>query len=147
MKPSSKFLYSGLAAITLILVSHPLAAQVTFTDSTSSALTANTCNSGCAIGIADMNGDGKDDIVHLENARDLHIEYQNLPGQTFGHFSYGDVGGASWGMCIGDVDQNGFNDVVTGESYNGVKKLLARHQKTACELNRNCLHRDDDSGQ
>jgi hypothetical protein len=105
-------------------------AQVSFTDNTS-LLQDQTVNSGCAIGIADMNGDGLDDIVRLDNASNLQIEYQDAGGLTMGTYSFGNLGsGNEWAIAIADVDNNGFNDVVSGGAYNGIKLLLANSTGT-----------------
>ena len=54
-------------------------AQVTFTNATSNLVNPNL-TSGVAIGVCDMNGDGLDDIIRLDDARYLQIEYQNTNG-------------------------------------------------------------------
>ncbi len=80
--------------------------------------------SGVAVGIADMNADGKDDIVRLNDARSLNIHYQNLPNAPFTAFDYGMVSYSfQWGMCIADVDHNGFNDVISGGAYDDLRLL------------------------
>jgi hypothetical protein len=105
--------------------------QVSFSDS-SSLLVDQTVNSGCAMGIADMNGDGLDDIVRLDNAGDLQIEYQNAAGTTMGTYIFGNLGSSNeWALAIADVDGNGYNDVVAGGAYNGVKLLTANATGTA----------------
>ncbi len=45
--------------------------------------------SGVAMGIADMNGDGLDDVIRLSNARYLKIGYQRADGQKFDHYDTG----------------------------------------------------------
>ncbi len=101
------------------------AAAQTFTDQTS-LLSNPGFHSGVAMGIADMNGDGLDDIIRLSDASDLFIEHQEAPNAAFSSFSYGDIGsGSEWSLCIGDVDRNGFNDLVVGGAYNDLKLLKA----------------------
>lgn len=97
--------------------------QITFTNSNTSLVNASL-TSGVAIGVSDMNADGLDDIVRLSNANSLEIEYQTASG-TFIRYNYGSIGGSSWGLCIADVDHNGYNDVFTGGSYNGLKLITA----------------------
>lgn len=69
--------------------------------------------SGSVVGISDMNGDGKDDIIRLEASKTLSIGYQSAPGQPF-RFRY--IGQVSefeqWSLAIGDINQDGFNDMV-----------------------------------
>ncbi|MEM6805199.1 MAG: CRTAC1 family protein, partial [Bacteroidota bacterium] len=74
------------------------------------------------IGISDMNGDGKDDIVHLQDGRILYIEYQNKKNEEFISSRIDTVSEESeWALCIADVDNNGRNDVLIGGQYNGLK--------------------------
>jgi hypothetical protein len=84
----------------------------TFTMNTS--LITSAYNSGGCTGVTDMNNDGLDDIVILDNSRDLSIAYQ----QADGSFSVSYLGAVSgqgqWGMCIGDVDNDGHKDVMCG---------------------------------
>ena len=94
-------------------------AQITFED-TSSILFYPTITSGAPIGVVDMNGDGLDDIVTLDNTSHLYIQYQTGNG-TFTGFDGGNLGGSQWSLCVADVDRNGYNDIFTGFFYNGFK--------------------------
>ncbi|MEM7374962.1 MAG: FG-GAP-like repeat-containing protein [Bacteroidota bacterium] len=88
----------------------------------SSLLTPSPSYSGAPIGIADMNGDRKDDIVQLDNRVILKIAFQNSPNQAFTIQNYGQLNsGNEWSMCIADVDKNGINDILAGGSYNNLK--------------------------
>ena len=72
-------------------------------------------HSGVAMGIADMNGDHKDDIIRFDQGRMLQIEYQQAPNAAFGTHEHGAVDGSSeWSMCVADADENGYNDVLVG---------------------------------
>ena len=102
----------------------PTFGQISFSDQTS-LLSDQTVSSGVAMGIADMNGDGLDDIVRLKNAESLRIEYQQMDGSIFSEMIIGTAGGSHWGMCIADVDENGFNDVMVGGAYNGLSLYKA----------------------
>jgi hypothetical protein len=90
-------------------------AQVSFTNSTVK-LTNQNFHSGCTVAAADVNGDGMDDIIRLNQGTDLFIEYQQKDA-TFTTMHIADFGGGSgwsWGMCVADVDHNGYRDVIAG---------------------------------
>lgn len=92
----------------------------------SADLNMDASYSGVAIGVVDMNADGFDDIVHLQNGRILTIEYQKPDGTGFATLVVGSVSTMSqWSMCVSDVDNNGYNDVLTGGRYDGVKVFKA----------------------
>ena len=118
-----KILYAVCIGLPFIGIS-----QVTFTNS-NSALVNSSLTSGVAIGVSDMNADGLDDIIRLDDARNLQIEYQNSNG-IFTRYNYGSIGGSQWGLCIADVDDNGFNDVLAGGSYNNLKLITASNDGT-----------------
>ena len=103
--------------VTLLLFSTSvvLAQSVSFTNA-NSRLTAASMRTGLAVAVADINGDGLDDIARLQNGHDLYIEYQR-PGNTFQEVHIADFGGGSaWGMSVADVDHNGYKDVLAGGS-------------------------------
>ncbi len=109
-------------ATTSIVVNNnnPGSDTVAFTDGTN--LIAQDNFSGLAMGVIDMNGDGKDDIVQFNSARNLRIQYQNTPGQAFTSYSYGQVSSRNqWSTAIADFDQNGYNDILSGGAYDELK--------------------------
>lgn len=90
----------------------------TFTNSTN--LLPTGYNSGGCTGVVDMNNDGLDDIVILDQSTNLKIAYQQANG-SFTVSSFGTVSGTEqWGMCIGDVDNDGHKDVLCGGYYDDV---------------------------
>lgn len=112
-------------------------AQPSFSDG--SSLLNNTTNSGGCVGVTDMNGDGLDDIIILDNSRILNIEYQQNNG-SFVLENYGNVSGsAQWGMCIGDVDQDGHLDVFSGGSNDGTRiiKISSPGNSSSYNMNNN----------
>ena len=107
-----------LVSCTVCIGAWGLQAQ-TFTLSTS-ILSDQSARTGNCVGIADMDGDGYDDLILLDNSRHLYIDYQGSNG-IFTSFDYGNVSGSDqWGMCAGDVDGDGHKDVVSGGFYDGV---------------------------
>ena len=77
-------------------------------------------HSGGCVGFTDMDGDGFDDLVILDESEDLHILYQGANG-LFEDVDLGQVSGSNqWGMCVADFDNDGHKDVFSGGSYDGV---------------------------
>jgi len=67
--------------------------------------------SDCAV---DMNGDQLDDIVRVGN-KGLYIDYQQLDGSfTQRFFSVPIQSPPDWSICAGDLDNNGFTDLLFG---------------------------------
>lgn len=114
-----------LQLLLLGLVTQFSMAQVSFTNR-NDRLSETDFHSGVAIGIADMNGDNKDDIVRMNQGYDLHIEYQNGPNEVFTTRNLGNMGNTSrWSMCIADVDNNGYNEVLASGSYDDIRLSMA----------------------
>lgn len=108
-----------LACISMPLIVN---SQIAFTN-TSTLLVNQDVTSGCAIGVTDMNNDGRDDIIRFDDASDLEIEFQNADG-SFSRTTIGSTGGSKWGFSIADVDENGYNDVFAGGAYNGLYLVI-----------------------
>ncbi|MCB0554401.1 MAG: PKD domain-containing protein [Phaeodactylibacter sp.] len=98
--------------------------QITFIDA-SSELDFNTLRSGAPVGVVDMNNDGLDDIVRLDDRRFLYIEYQQADTSAFVGAFIADLNGINWSLCVADVDQNGYNDIFTGGQYNSLYLVKA----------------------
>ena len=89
-----------------------------FTNNT--ALLPGSYNSGNCVGFTDVDNDGFDDVVVLDQSRSLVILYQDGNG-GFNEVAYGQVSTAGqWGMCVADYDNDGHKDVYCGGSYDGV---------------------------
>lgn len=112
-----------LILITLCYLS-PLPSQIRFAD-VSDQLFFQEITSGVAIGVADMNGDRLDDIIRLDDTRRLRIDYQQADSSQFSGKSHHTLFGTQWSLCIGDANNDGYNDIFTGGIYNGLKVLLA----------------------
>lgn len=123
----------SLSAIALCLcLAVNLNGQIAFTNQ-NALLNNPDFHSGVAIVVADMNNDKLDDIVRLAQGRYLVFEYQN-PGGNFITDSITNVANQSqWAMCVGDVDNNGYNDVMCGD-YNNTKLITANNDGSAYTL-------------
>lgn len=88
-------------------------AQFGFTNSNS--LTPIATHSGCAISVVDVNNDGLDDIVKMDQSDVLIVDLQSQSG-TYTRYNLGTITGGTnvWGMALADVDHNGWKDVATG---------------------------------
>ena len=124
----------GFAGIVGALLLQGLAsAQLSFTENASNLLSTGN-NSGCAIGVADMNGDGKDDIVRFyDDQRSMRIEYQQAAGAPFTTFNYGRLPSriSTWAVALADYDHNGMCDIVVGGSSGGLALLTANSSGTS----------------
>jgi hypothetical protein len=98
-------------------------AQFAFTNSNSLLTTAS--HSGCSVTVVDVNNDGLDDILKMEQSRTLVLELQNRDG-SFTSTSLGLIPDNSnvWGMAAADVDHNGWKDVATGSGACYLYKLF-----------------------
>lgn len=93
----------------------------------------NLSGDGSKLGVVDMNGDHLDDIVAVDfNSKDIQITYQQpdgaldyqvLPSVTPTYLP-------SWSMTAGDLDGNGYNDLIFG-SGSGVSFMFANDNGTA----------------
>lgn len=127
-------LHNTLGALAALLSPLALSAQLGFTNSTS--LMGASTSGGC-MGVVDMNGDGRDDIVKLDNARTLKVDYQNANG-SFTTVNYGNLSSSGqWGFAAADIDNNGHKDVVSGGSYDGTHymRITSVGQGTLSTLN------------
>ena len=90
-------------------------------------------NSGGCVGFADLDGDGYDDLIVLDQSNILHTLYQTADGQFVDH-KLGAVSNSSqWGMCVADFDNDGHKDVFSGGSYDGVfvQRITAPGESTS----------------
>lgn len=119
-----------LASLVLFIIG---TAQISFTNQVN-ILTDPTHYSGNAVTIQDVNGDGLDDIVILDDARNLRIEFQNLDG-TWTSYSGGEMdSGNAWGMVTADMDRNGYSEVFSGLSSGNPNYAKANADGTAWDI-------------
>lgn len=76
--------------------------------------------SGIAMATGDLNGDFVDDLVVMDQAKNLWIGLQSGKGnfiwQSLAYSANGDI----WTMNIADFDQNGMNDILVAGDKNGI---------------------------
>lgn len=82
-----------------------------------------------------MNGDFKDDIIRDSANTKMCVEFQNAPNAAFTNFSVNSTSGQfgqPWGLCIGDYNNDGYNDVFQGSSSKGY--LMTNNGATSFSL-------------
>lgn len=120
---------TGYTLIAAFLLVPALSFGQTFTRSTS-ILTNQTARSGGCVGIADMDGDGLDDLILLHLSTDLYVDYQN-PDGSFTTEYYGKMSSTKqWGMAVGDVNGDGHKDFFCGDNASRIyyKEINGRGQ-------------------
>ncbi len=116
--------YSFLPLLLIFLI-QTAQAQISFTNRNDLLSNANV-QSGVAIAVTDMNNDGKDDIIRMNQGYDLTIEFQNQTDEIFTTFNIGNIdNGSQWSMCVADVNNDGYNEVLAGGAYDDVKLAMA----------------------
>jgi len=110
----------------LIILAGPIQAQIDF-EQDANILANDQITSGISLGVCDMNGDYLDDLIRLDDARILSIEYQTASNQN-DKYEHGDLNGMSWSTCAADINGDGLNDIITGGLYNGIKYLKSSNQ-------------------
>jgi hypothetical protein len=106
-----------LYVLALALVSFTAASAQTFTAGT----LPGSYYSGGVTGVWDMNNDGLNDIVVMDQSKTLRILYQQSDG-TFIQVNTGtQLGSSQWGMTVADIDNDGFGDVISGGAYDNLR--------------------------
>lgn len=100
-------------------------AQVNFSNR-NDLLGERDMHSAVPVAIADMNGDGLDDIVTMNAGTNLFIQYQTTdPARPFVRYDFPTFidGEAQNDICIADFNNDGANDIFTIGSYDRGKVL------------------------
>ncbi|TAH39884.1 MAG: T9SS type A sorting domain-containing protein [Bacteroidetes bacterium] len=100
--------------------------QLTFTPTTISTIRGNY-----KIAVADMNGDYLDDIVSVSDTN-IQVHQQDISGTfTISNYTTTDAQySPSWSMAMGDLNEDGYNDLLYG-SGSGVTFMLSANGGTA----------------
>lgn len=81
--------------------------------------------SGVPLGCCDLNGDALDDLLILDNAKHLWVGYNYGSAKFIWHELDYHHFYPAWSINCGDIDRNGFNDIlISGEST----KVIALYQ-------------------
>ncbi len=110
-----KFKFIAALCLSILQVKIAYTQQVNFTLDTFIIKSIAELNySYCAM---DMNGDFLDDIVRVSESG-IYIDYQQTNGQ-YEHIKYPLIVQAvpDWSICGGDIDNNGFNDLLFGNTF------------------------------
>ena len=82
-------------------------------------------HSGGVVGFTDVDNNGWDDLVIFDNGHDVVVEFQGPEG--FHSVEMAVLSSNNqWGACVGDIDNSGTKDLVSGGSYDGVHHLQMR---------------------
>ncbi|HRG57560.1 MAG TPA: FG-GAP-like repeat-containing protein [Bacteroidia bacterium] len=116
--------FIGMSALVLGMISAK--AQVLSFTNSNSKLPNNAVNyrSGNSVSVADVNNDGLDDIIRLDQSNDINLEIQNINGGYTSYFLGSFTGGNAWAMTVADLDKNGIKDVIAGMGSTGSIALI-----------------------
>lgn len=119
-KKATQIIFLGVSAICSGMVLHAQTPQIPFTNQTS-LLTTTSYSSGNSIAVCDMNNDKKDDIVRSDNTT-MAIQFQGNANGAFTGGTYTYNLSNPWGMCVADINNDGFNDALWGD--NGAVRMM-----------------------
>jgi hypothetical protein len=110
-----------------------LGAQAQVFTNASAVLSNNSSGAAC-VGVSDMDGDGLDDIIQLDDSKHVYVLYQN-PDHSFVTFDYGVVDNSNqWGWAIADLNNDGHKDICSGVNTTRFVSITARGVFTLSDL-------------
>ena len=131
-KPQMNFFMKGVSSLSVLcfvvlgLIPDTVFAQVFLPGNLPSSN-----HSGGVTGVWDMNDDGLNDIVVMDQSTTLKILYQQPDGTYLESITGTTLGSQQWGMTVADFDNDGFGDVMCGGHYDGVHFFNIDNQGSA----------------
>jgi hypothetical protein len=99
-----------------------------------SAILSHNASGAACVGVSDMDSDGLDDIIQLDDSKHVYVLYQN-PDHSFVTFDYGVVDASNqWGWAIADLNNDGHKDICSGVNTTRFLSITARGVFTLTDL-------------
>ncbi len=95
--------------------------QTNFTDHTFNLANPNV-NTGLALAVSDLNSDGLDDIIRVQQ-NILYVDYQ-LGNGLWSGTTQNLSGYEPWSLCVADIDKNGYQDIFIGYRYDTLEVFM-----------------------
>ncbi len=96
----------------------------------SDKLNNNTITGPICRAFADANGDYRDDIIRVNDLNRLNIDISSDNGSRFINYNLGSFSGDAWTIGVGDIDNDGINEVLTSGVYNGMTIWKSENRNT-----------------
>lgn len=97
----------------------PIQAQLNYTRN-HNYLKSDDIHSAIPVGIVDVNGDGRDDVVRLDDGKHLNVAIRAANKDQFVEYEYPNaIRGEVWSLVVGDLDDDGINEIILSGFYTG----------------------------
>lgn len=126
LQNSGNTYHIALGAILLIITNEFARAQVTFTDASGRLPNVSTPYSFLHQAVADMNRDGREDIVRADQTGKFYLLLQQVDG-SFTQKTLGQIQSSTpLAIVLADLNNDHYPDILTGGQYNGVRVLSSQ---------------------